>query len=161
MNKINKRKLITIIGLLLVLVINNSGCIFNNDSGWIQDHWATYNLPLNSSAIIQEFKENNISYTYSAPDEFGYESILFYFGKGINNNSIKSSRGSIGIYTIEKSTQLSVSLDDLKYPPVKDKKELSKQKPLLVKSFEYIEKIIYDVTGQWPASKNISIGDTD
>ena len=149
---------------MLILLINNIGCIFNKDIGWIQDYWATYHQPLNSSVIMKEFKKHNISYSYSSPDEYGRESIIFYFGKGINNDSIESSRGSLGIFLEECTqhcTQLTISLDRSKYPPVKDKKDLSKQKSLLVKSFEYIEKIIYDVTNQWPDSEGIHIGDID
>ena len=156
-----QRNLIIILCLLLIFISCNSGCIFNEDSGWNQGYHATYNQILNSSAIILEFEENNIQYTYSPADEFGHESIIFYFGKGINNESIESSRGGLGIYSIEKSTQLSVSLGDSKYPPVKNKKDLSPQKPLLEKSMDYMLKIIHNATGQWPDSKGIIVDDTD
>lgn len=161
-----------IILLTLIICISNLGCIFNDDHGWIQSYRSTYNQILNSTKIIQKFNENDIHNNYTVrviDNKIHKEVIIFSFGKGINNESIESSHGSIYIWLIadfpekypDGHTNLNVWLDRTKYRPVKNKDELSHQKPLLVNSFEYIEKIIYDATGQRPASKNISIGDTD
>jgi hypothetical protein len=152
--------------------MNNLGCIFNEDRGWVQSYDSTYNQLLNSLKIIQEFEENNIHNNYSEvviDNKIYKESIIFSFGKSINNDSIEKSQGSIEIWLIEDfpeefpegHTNLHIWLDKSKYPPVKDKKNLYDQKPLLEKSVDYMLNKIYNATGQWPESGSISIGDTD
>lgn len=149
----------------MILISCNTGCIFNEDWGYTQTYYATYNQILNSSAVFKEFRSNNITY-YSNPymkdleDEY-LDSYLFLFGKGINNDSIESSCGQIDFYSDIVSTHLAIWLNESEYPLVKNKDNLKQREPLLTKSMNYILETIYNATDQWPNSKGITVDDTD
>jgi hypothetical protein len=150
----------------LILTISSLGCLLFDRPLYYIVYVARYDTPFEIEKIEKALSENNIKIyekkiTELDPEKGTDESISLCFKfKDPGADDMKPSvDGWIGVYPGEKHyfacgncSILQLSLDEFKYPRTKTREELNKYKPVLERSKNYIEGIIYNATGLWPSS---------